>query len=142
MSQEHCHSSHLSLLAARWLAWKSVFPVKKILDMLFLKTVVCVLRHSVMSLCDPMDCSPPCSSCAWNFLGKNTGVSCHFFLKGSSQPRDHTHCLLHFLHQQADSLPLVPPGKPLENSYDVLRICNVAGAVQSMQHPMLLTKAQ
>ena len=32
------------------------------------------------TLCDPIDCSPPGSS-VWNFLGKNTGVSCHFLLK-------------------------------------------------------------
>ena len=38
-----------------------------------------VLSHSVvLTLCDPIDCSPP-SSCPWNFPGKNTGMSCHFF---------------------------------------------------------------
>ena len=25
-----------------------------------------------------MDCSPPGSSCLWDFPGKNTGVGCHF----------------------------------------------------------------
>ena len=28
--------------------------------------------------------------CPWDFPGKNTGVSCHFLLQGSSQPRDWT----------------------------------------------------
>ena len=28
--------------------------------------------------------------CPWDFPGKNTGVGCHFFLQGSSQPRDWT----------------------------------------------------
>ena len=29
--------------------------------------------------------------CLWNFPGKNTGVSCHSLLQGSSWPRDRTH---------------------------------------------------
>ena len=32
--------------------------------------------------------------------------------------------------------------KKQKKSYDVSRICNVARAGQSMQHPMLLTKAR
>ena len=28
--------------------------------------------------------------CLWDFPGKNTGVSCHFLLQGSSVPRDRT----------------------------------------------------
>ena len=28
--------------------------------------------------------------CPWDFPGKNTGVGCHFLLRGSSQPRDWT----------------------------------------------------
>ena len=26
--------------------------------------------------------------CSWDFPGKNTGLGCHFFLQGFSQPRD------------------------------------------------------
>ena len=29
--------------------------------------------------------------CLWNFPGKNTGVGCHFYSRGSSQSRDQTH---------------------------------------------------
>ena len=33
-------------------------------------------------LCDPMDCSlPGFSICPWDFLGKSTGVGCHFLLR-------------------------------------------------------------
>ena len=40
----------------------------------------------------PKDCSPSGSSlCPWAFLGKNTGVGCHLFSRGSSQPRNWTH---------------------------------------------------
>ena len=42
------------------------------------------------TLCNPMDCSltvshglqPDCLLCPWNFLGKNTGVDCHFQFQG------------------------------------------------------------
>ena len=33
------------------------------------------------TLCDPIDCSLPGSSCPWDFPGKNTGVGCHFLLQ-------------------------------------------------------------
>ena len=34
--------------------------------------------------------------CPWNFLGKNTGMGCHFLFRGSFRPRDRTHvsCVL------------------------------------------------
>ena len=49
--------------------------------------------------------------CPWDFPGKNTGVGCYFFLQGivliqGSSP--------HFLHWQADSLPLSHQGSPSE----------------------------
>ena len=34
--------------------------------------------QSCPTIPDPMDYSPPGSSCSWNFSGKNTGVGCHF----------------------------------------------------------------
>ena len=43
----------------------------------------CVLiAQSSLTLCDPMDCSPPGSSLHGNSPGKNTGVDCHFHLQG------------------------------------------------------------
>ena len=41
-----------------------------------------VFSRSIVSLCDPMDCSPPGSSIHGDSLGKNTGVNCHFLLQG------------------------------------------------------------
>ena len=37
-----------------------------------------------LTLCNPMDCNPPGPKllCPRNFLGKNTGVDCHFLLQG------------------------------------------------------------
>ena len=48
----------------------------------------------------------------WDFLGKNTGVSCHFFLQGIFPAQGSSPSLLRLLYWQADSLPLEPPGKP------------------------------
>ena len=49
-----------------------------------------MLSLSIMSkFCDPMDSSR--LLCRWAFPGKNTGIGCHFFLKGSSQTRHQIH---------------------------------------------------
>ena len=45
--------------------------------------------------------------------GKNTGVGCHALLRGIFSTQGSNSCLLRLLHWQADSLPLVPPGKPI-----------------------------
>ena len=44
------------------------------------------------------------------FSGKNTGVSCHFLLQGIFPTQESNPRLLHFLHWQADSLPLSHQG--------------------------------
>ena len=51
---------------------------------------VCVWAQAWLTLCDPMDWSPPGSSvfCPRDSPGKNAGVGCHFLLQGSSRPRD------------------------------------------------------
>ena len=48
-------------------------------------------------------CNPTRLLCPWNFLGKNTGVGCHFPLQGIFLTQGSNPCLLHW---QADSLPL------------------------------------
>ena len=40
---------------------------------------LCVRAQSCPTLGDPLDCR---LLCPWDFPGKNTGVSCHFFLQG------------------------------------------------------------
>ena len=40
---------------------------------------VCVLVQLCLTLCDPVDYSPPGSS-PWDFLGKNIGMGYHFLL--------------------------------------------------------------
>ena len=64
-----------------------------------------------LTLCDPMDCGPPDSSVCgilqtrileWVAISFSRGI----FPTQGSNPH-----FLHLLHWQADSLPLVPPGK-------------------------------
>ena len=43
---------------------------------------VCLVAQSCLTLCDPMDCSPPGSSVHEDSPGKNTGVGCHALLRG------------------------------------------------------------
>ena len=59
-------------------------------------------------LCCQVCSGPP----LYPILCSSTGVGCCFLLQGIFLTQGSNLCLLHLLHQQADSLPLVPPGKP------------------------------
>ena len=50
----------------------------------------CSVTQLCLTLCNPMNCSPPGSS-GHGILDKNIGVDCHFLLQGSSLPRDRNH---------------------------------------------------
>ena len=43
---------------------------------------MCSAAQLCLTLCDPMDYSPPGSSVHGIFPGENTGVGCHFLLWG------------------------------------------------------------
>ena len=45
------------------------------------------LFQSGLTLCDPMDCSPPSSFVHADCAGKNTGVGCHALLQGLFPPQ-------------------------------------------------------
>ena len=73
--------------------------------------LVCLLAHSVVS-----DSAAPWTVahrllCPYNFSGKNTGGSCHFFLQWIFLIQGSKPCLLYLLHWQVGSLSLAPPGK-------------------------------
>ena len=72
---------------------------------------MCMRAQSYLTLCDPMDCSPPGSSVHGVFQARIwNGLPCP--PPGDlPNPGSNLH-LLCFLHWQTDSLPLVPPGKP------------------------------
>ena len=78
-----------------------------------LTAIWCVYAQLFLTLCDPMDCSPPGSSVLGIFQARilewvAISYSRLIFLTQGSNPN-----LLCFLHWQADSLPLAPPGKPI-----------------------------
>ena len=67
--------------------------------------------QSCLTLCDPMDCSPPGSS-HHGILQARIGVGCHALLQGIFPTQESNPYFLCLLHWQVGSLPLVPPGKP------------------------------
>ena len=66
----------------------------------------CEVAQSCLTLCDPMDCSPPGSSIHGIFSGNKTGVGCHFLLhgifpiQGSNPGLLHCRQTLYFLSHQ------------------------------------------
>ena len=51
--------------------------------------------QSCLTLCDPMDCSPPGSYCPWDSPGKNTRVGFHALLQGIFLTQGLNMCFLH-----------------------------------------------
>ena len=66
----------------------------------------CLVAQSCLTLCDPMDYSPPGSSVHGNSPGKNTGVGCHALLQGIFPTRTE----IRSLSLQVDSLHLSHQG--------------------------------
>ena len=75
-----------------------------------------VCTQSCLTLCNPMDCGPPCSSVHEIFPGKNIGVGYHSLLQGIFLTQGSNPCLSWILHWQEESLPLPPPGNALHLS--------------------------
>ena len=61
-------------------------------------SAVCLVAQSCLTLCNPMDCSPPGSSVHGHSPGKNTGVGCHFLLRGIFPTQESNPHLLHLLY--------------------------------------------
>ena len=55
----------------------------------------CVLSQSCLTLCDPMDCSPPGSSVHGDSPGKNPGMGYHVLLQGIIPTQESNQGLLH-----------------------------------------------
>ena len=75
----------------------------------------CVLAKSLRScltLCNPMNCSPPGSSVHGILQARMLELGCHAPLQGIFPTQGSDQCLLHLLHWQVGSLLLMPPGKP------------------------------
>ena len=54
----------------------------------------CLVVQLCPTLCNPTDCNMP-GSAVWNFLGKKTGVGCHFLLQGIFPTQGLNPCFLH-----------------------------------------------
>ena len=59
-------------------------------------TAMCLVAQLCLTLCDPMDCSPPGSSVQGDPPGKNTAVGCHAFLQRIFPAQGSNSGLLHF----------------------------------------------
>ena len=96
---------------------KSKFPVTRTTVRLDC-AVLCLVAQLCLTLCDPMDCSPPGSSVHGDPPGKNTGVDCPCPPLGdlpSSGPEPRSPL-------QADSLPSEPSEKPKNTGVDSLAL--------------------
>ena len=71
--------------------------------------VLCLIVQSYLTLCDPMDCSPPGSSVCGDSPGKNTKEGYHALLQGIFPTQGSNPGLLYC---RQIFLPSEPPGKP------------------------------
>ena len=58
--------------------------------------VLCLVAQSYLTLCDPMNCSPPGSSVQGNSPGKNIGLGDHALLQGIFQAQGSNPGLPHY----------------------------------------------
>ena len=109
--------------------FKDIKKEKKVLTQyIFLFALLCFVPQSCPTLFNPVNYSLPGSSVHGDSLGKNTGVGCHALLQGIFPTQVSNPHLLCLLHWQVGSLPLAPPGKPLNtmiNYYSFYRCLNL-----------------
>ena len=72
--------------------------------------------HLCLTLCDPVDHSPPGSSVLGDSPGKNTGVGCHALLQGNLPNPGIKPAFLMYVSciGRGSFSPLAPPGKSTE----------------------------
>ena len=73
---------------------------------------VCVCTQSCLTLCGPMDCSPPGSSVRGTLQARILEWVAISYSRGILPTWESNLCLLYAQHWQVGSLPPVPPGKP------------------------------
>ena len=116
---DFCRSSH----PVFWSCFVSIslrnnFPVPSMepeSDSFDSKAAAAKSLQSCTTLCGPMDCSPSGSSVNGDSPGKSTGVGCPALLQGIFPTQGSNPHLLCLLLWQSGSLPLAPPGKPLDS---------------------------
>ena len=81
--------------------------------------------QTCLTLCYPHGLQPARLLCPWNSPGKSNGVDCHFLLQGIFLTQTRLPCLLGLLHWKVDSLPQVPPRKPVcATHFSGVRLCD------------------
>ena len=97
LQEIHLKSKDIQRLKVR--GWEKVFyengNEKKAGIAVFVSDKVLVTQ-SHLTLCSPVDCSPPRLLCSWDSPGKNTGVGC--LLQGIFPTQGLNPHLLHLLH--------------------------------------------
>ena len=83
---------------------------------------MCAVTQSYLTLCDPLDWSPPGSSVHGISQARILQWAAVPFSRGSSLPRALDSANPHW---QADSFPMVPPGKPGTDMSCALTLCYV-----------------
>ena len=75
--------------------WEALSPSKPpyLLCIYLFRILLLTSAQLYLTLCDPMDCSPPRLLSPWNSPGKNTGVGCHFLLQGIFPTQGSNLCL-------------------------------------------------
>ena len=102
------HCLHFYLKDAKYFLLGRSWSWRKREDIL---SLWCSVARSCLTLRNPMDCSPPCSSAHGIFQARILEWGVISYSRRPPQPRDQT-CICVSCIWQVDSLPLVPPGKP------------------------------
>ena len=95
----------------------------------------CAWSLSHVTLCNPMDCSPPGTPIHGNSPVQNTGVGCHALLQGifpGIKPRSPA--------LQVDSLPSEPLGKPMNTGVGSLSLFQGILLTQASNQGLLYCK--
>ena len=89
-----------------WITFSSLFII-----CVYIHIPVCSVAQSCLTLCNPMGYSLA-APLSMGFPRQEYWRGCHFLLQGIFLTQGSNPGLLCLLHWQADSLLLVPPGKP------------------------------
>ena len=87
-------------IAAHLQRWPDATPLPTFVNVVSAaeEALPCSVAQLCLTVCDPMDCSPPRLLCPWDSLDKNPGVGCRAFLQGIFLTQESNSCLLCLLH--------------------------------------------
>ena len=101
-----CAGGDIQILLPRWLSGKASVCQRW--------SACCLV---VSDSLQPYGLLPARLLCPWGFPGKKAGVGCQALLQRIFPTQGLNPHLLHLLHWQGDSLPLTPPGTPMQKGW-------------------------